>query len=188
MTTRNGLPCDESYAVVKDEAGALWIYARCGLLSIAAPELAQWQQDPSVQLKVEVLDVYDGAQPGITPLQPQATRALDGHLWFVNDNLVQTIDPRMWVRNALPPNVVVERFAAKEVNYPIQGPLKLPPLIRNLEIDYTALSFVVPQRVRFRYKLEGRDTAWQDAGVRRQAYLHRLGSRLVSLSRDRMQQ
>ena len=170
MTTRNGLPCDESYAVVKDEAGALWIYTRCGLLSIAASELARWHQNPSVQVKVGVLDVYDGAQPGITPLQPQATRSLDGRLWFVNDNLVQTLDPRNLPRNALPPNVVVERFAAKDVNYPVQRALKLPALIRNLEIDYTALSFVVPERVRFRYKLEGRDTSWQEAGVRRQAF------------------
>jgi signal transduction histidine kinase/ligand-binding sensor domain-containing protein len=170
MTTRNGLPCDESYAVVKDETGALWIYARCGLLSIAASELTRWQQNPSVQLKVEVLDVYDGAQPGITPLQPQATRSLDGRLWFVNDNLVQTIDPHNWPRNALPPNVIVERLAAKDVNYAIQPALKLPALIRNLEIDYTALSFVVPQKVRFRYKLEGKDTSWQEAGGRRQAF------------------
>ena len=170
LTTRNGLPCDESYAVVKDEAGALWIYARCGLLSISASELTRWHQDPSVQVKVEVLDVYDGAQPGITPLQPQASRSLDGRLWFVNDNLVQTLDPRNWPRNTLPPNVVVERLTAKDVNYPIQGALKLPALIRNLEIDYTALSLVVPQKVRFRYKLEGRETSWQEAGVRRQAF------------------
>ena len=170
MTTRNGLPCDEAYAVVKDEAGALWIYARCGILSIAASELARWHQNPSVQVKVAVLDVYDGAQPGTTPLQPQATRSLDGRLWFVNDNFVQTADPRNLPRNAPPPNVVVEQFAAKDVNYPVQRGLKLPALIRNLEIDYTALSFVVPQKVRFRYKLEGRDTSWQEAGVRRQAF------------------
>jgi signal transduction histidine kinase/ligand-binding sensor domain-containing protein len=171
MTIRNGLPCGESYAVVKDEAGALWIYARCGLLSIAASELTRWHQNPSVQLKVEVLDVYDGAQPGITLLQPQATRSLDGRLWFVNNNLVQALDPRNWPRNALAPNVVVERITAKDVNYLVQrAPLNLPALIRNLEIDYTALSFVVPQKVRFRYQLEGRDTSWQEAGVRRQAF------------------
>lgn len=170
MTTQNGLPCDESFAVVKDEAGTLWIYARCGLLSIAAPELVRWHQNPSIQVKVEALDVYDGAQPGITPLRPQAIRSLDGRLWFANDNLVQTFDPRKWPRNTLPPNVVVERFAAKDVSYPIQHGLKLPALIRNLEIDYTALSFVVPQKVRFRYKLEGKDTSWQEAGVRRQAF------------------
>jgi hypothetical protein len=48
--------------------------------------------------------------------------------------------------------------------------LHLPPLTRDLEIDYTALSFVAPQKVRFRYKLEGRDAAWQEPGTRRQAF------------------
>jgi signal transduction histidine kinase len=56
------------------------------------------------------------------------------------------------------------------MNYPIQNHLKLPALIRNLSVDYTGLSFVVPQKVRFRYMLEGRDTAWQDAGTRRQVF------------------
>jgi signal transduction histidine kinase/ligand-binding sensor domain-containing protein len=175
MATRNGLPCNELYAVVKDEAGALWIYARCGLLSIAASELTRWHRNPSAQVKVEALDVYDGVQPGITPLQPQGTRSLDGRLWFVNNTLVQTFDPRNWPKNPLPPNVVVERVAAKDVSYPIQHGLKLPGLIRNLEIDYTALSFVVPQKVRFRYMLEGRDTSWQEAGARRAAFYTDLG-------------
>ena len=170
MTTRNGLPCDELYAAVKDDTGALWIYARCGILSIAASQLAMWQEHPSMPVKVESLDVYSGAQPGMTPLQPQATRSLDGRLWFANNNFVQTLDPRKWPRNAVSPNVIVEGLEAKGVSYPIQHDLKLPSLIRNLDIDYTALSFLVPQKVRFRYKLEGRDTAWQEAGVRRQAF------------------
>ena len=170
MTTRNGLPCDELYAAVKDDAGSLWLYARCGLFSVAASDLIRWQQNPSLKVKIETLDVYSGAQPGITPLQPQATRSLDGRLWFANNNVLQTFDPHVWRRNKLPPNVLVERVTANGVTYPIQRDLKLPALIRNLDIDYTALSFVVPQKVRFRYKLEGRDTTWQDAGVRRQAF------------------
>jgi signal transduction histidine kinase/ligand-binding sensor domain-containing protein len=170
MTTRNGLPCDEVYAAVKDDSGALWLYARCGLFSVPASQLALWQENPPMQVNVESLDVYSGAQPGKTPLQPQATRSLDGRLWFANDNLVQTFDPHKWQRNALPPNVVVERIEANGMNYPIRSNLNLPALIRNLDIDYTALSFVVPQKVRFRYMLEGRDASWQDAGTRRQAF------------------
>jgi signal transduction histidine kinase len=170
MTTRNGLPCVELYAAVKDNAGALWLYARCGLFSIAASELTRWHQNPSLRVNVEALDVYAGAQPGMTPLQPQATRSLDGRLWFANNNVVQTFDPSKWPRNTLPPNVVVEGLEANGVSYPIHRDLRLPALIRNLDIDYTALSFVVPQKVRFRYKLEGRDTAWQEAGVRRQVF------------------
>jgi signal transduction histidine kinase len=76
----------------------------------------------------------------------------------------------VWRANELPPNVVVERVAANGVNYAILHDLKLPPHVRNLEIDYTALSFVVPQKVRFRYKLEGHDNEWQDSQGRRQAF------------------
>ena len=170
MTTRNGLPCSELYAAVKDDAGALWLYARCGLFSVARSQLDLWHENPSMQINLESLDVYCGAQPGATPLQPQATRSLDGRLWFANNNVVQTFDPHGWRRNKLPPNVVVERVAANGVSYPARHDLKLPPLVRNLEIDYTALSFVVPQKVRFRYRLEGHDGEWQDSQGRRQVF------------------
>jgi signal transduction histidine kinase/ligand-binding sensor domain-containing protein len=170
ITTRNGLPCDELYAAVKDDSGALWLYARCGLFSIAASQLGLWQQNPSTQIAVEALDVYSGAQPQKTLLQPQATHSFDGRLWFANNNLIQTFDPHKWKKNSLPPSVVVEQIEANGVSYPIQNHLKLPALIRNLSFDYTGLSFVVPQKVRFRYMLEGRDTTWQDAGTRRQAF------------------
>src|SRR5205085_5561472 len=51
----------------------------------------------------------------------------------------------------------------------------LPPLTKNPRIDYTALSLAIPERVRFRYKLEGWDREWQDAGTRRQAFYTNLG-------------
>jgi signal transduction histidine kinase len=54
---------------------------------------------------------------------------------------------------------------------------KLPPLVRDLTIDYTALSLVVPEKVHFRYKLEGWDRDWQDAGTRRQAFYTNLSPR-----------
>src|SRR5262249_24782132 len=170
MTTRNGLPCNELYAAVRDNAGGLWLYARCGLFSVAAAQLNLWHDNPSMRVKVESLDVYAGVQPGITPLQPQATRSVDGRLWFANNDVMQTFDPHEWRRNELPPNVVVEHVAANGISYPILHELKLPAHVRNLEIDYTALSFVVPQKVRFRYKLDGNDTEWQDCRGRRQAF------------------
>jgi hypothetical protein len=70
--------------------------------------------------------------------------------------------------------VRVEEVIADRKNYSPRKDLRLPPLTRDLEIDYTALSFVVPQKVRFRYKLEGRDTAWQEPGTRRQAFYNDL--------------
>ncbi|HXP40688.1 MAG TPA: histidine kinase, partial [Candidatus Acidoferrales bacterium] len=80
------------------------------------------------------------------------------------------IDPSRTYTNVIPPPVYVEEVIADRKNYPPGVGLRLPALTRNIEIDYTALSFVVPQKVRFRYKLEGRDTTWQEPGTRRQAF------------------
>jgi signal transduction histidine kinase len=68
------------------------------------------------------------------------------------------------------PAVHVEEVIADGKAYPLDADVKLPALTRNLEIRYTALSFVQPQKVRFRYELEGHDDGWQDAGTRRQAF------------------
>ena len=94
----------------------------------------------------------------------------DGRLWFANGVVLQMIDPGHQSGNALPPPVHVEGLIADRKNYSPRQDLRLPPRTRDLEIDYTALSFVVPQKVRFRYRLEGRDAAWQEPGTRRQAF------------------
>jgi signal transduction histidine kinase len=91
-------------------------------------------------------------------------------LWFANGNVLQMIDPGHLTRNALPPPVRVEEVIADRKNYSPNNDLRLPSLTRDLEVDYTALSFVAPQKVRFRYKLEGRDAVWQEPGTRRQAF------------------
>jgi signal transduction histidine kinase len=83
---------------------------------------------------------------------------------------VTVVDPRHLASNPLPPPVHVERVIADRKSYDASAPVRLPPLVRDLEIDYTALSFVAPEKVRFLYKLEGRDRAWQDPGNRRQAF------------------
>jgi signal transduction histidine kinase len=91
-------------------------------------------------------------------------------LWFVNGQILQVLDPDHLRENVIPPPVQVENIVADRKNYsPTEG-LRLPPLTRDLEIEYTGLSFVAPQKVRFRYKLEGRDAGWQDPGTRRQAF------------------
>jgi len=83
---------------------------------------------------------------------------------------LQMVDPEHLSSNPRPPPVHVEQVTADQKHYPPSENLHLPAHTKDLEIDYTALSFVVPQRVRFRYKLEGRDADWQDGGTRRQAF------------------
>jgi signal transduction histidine kinase len=80
------------------------------------------------------------------------------------------VDPDQLATNPIPPPVHVEDVVADRKHYSLQGAVTLPPLTRDLEIDYTALSFVAPQKVYFRYRLDGHDTDWQDSGTRRQAF------------------
>ena len=114
-------------------------------------------------------DALDGAQPGRAPFGG-VTRSPDGKLWFASGVVLQMIDSDHLALNSIPPPVHVEAITADHRNYPLQDGLRLPPLTRDVEVDYTALSFMAPQKVRFRYRLEGRDTGWQDPGIRRQAF------------------
>ena len=170
LTTRNGLPCDGIFALTKDNRESLWLYSRCGLIAIEKSQLESWWDHPDSTVKFKLFDAFDGVQAGLTSLKPQAVKSPDGRLWFVNGQILQTIDPDHLPKNAIPPPVHIEEVVADRKSYSPRKYLQLPSLTRDLEIDYTALSFVVPREVRFRYKLEGRDAGWQEPGTRRQAF------------------
>lgn len=171
LDTRNGLPCNSISTAVKDSHGALWLYAQCGLLQVEASELAKWRDRPESQVAVRIFDGLDGAHPGFqSPLQPESSKAPDGRLWFTNGSIAQMIDPDRLHQNGIPPPVQIEDVLADGTKHQPHDHLRLPALTRDLEIDYTALSFSIPQKVRFRYKLEGHDAGWQDPGTRRQAF------------------
>jgi PAS domain S-box-containing protein len=172
LDKRNGLPCDVIYSAIKDDDGALWLYSQCGLVKVGRTAFDRWRQRSDVKLPVEVFDKFDGAHPG-TPQhadQPIAAKTSDGRLWFVNMVGVEMIDPKRTYRNPIPPPVRIERVIADHKDYGFDDSLRLPALTRDIEIDYTALSLIVPQKVRFRYRLEGHDPEWQEAGTRRQAF------------------
>jgi signal transduction histidine kinase/ligand-binding sensor domain-containing protein len=176
LTTRNGLPCNSVFTLILDKTGALWLFTECGLIQIATAELQKWWERPGVVVKMRVFDEFDGVQPGLAPFQ-KAARTPDGRLWFANTFALQMIDPSHLYENSLPPLVHVEGLIADRKSYSPNAEQSLPSLTRDVEIDYTALSFVVPQKVRFRYKLEGRDTTWQEPGTRRQAFYSDLAPR-----------
>ena len=123
-------------------------------------------------IHIQVLDAFDGAvlPQGPKRLQPVVSQSPDGRLWFVNESVLQMIDPRGLRQNRLAPPVHVEELRADRKDYAIDGLVRLPAHSRDIEIGYTGLSFSIPQKVRFRYKLEGRDQEWQDAGARRRAF------------------
>jgi signal transduction histidine kinase len=101
---------------------------------------------------------------------PSAVQTTDGRIWFATATGVAWINPKRIVRNTIPPPVLIESVIANGRKYDNTTFLRLPPRTANLQIAYTATSLTIPERVRFRYKLEGQDKEWQDAGTRREAF------------------
>ena len=169
LTVKNGLPCDAVFGLVRDSYGALWLYTQCGLIQIAATALQSWWEHSDGKIPLRVFDAFDGVQPESAPFR-SAARSPDGRLWFVNLSQLQMVNPAHLGGNPLPPPVYIEQIIADRRSYLAKDGLRLPALTRDLEIDYTALSFMAPRKMRFRYRLEGRDTEWQDSGTRREAF------------------
>lgn len=182
LTVRNGLPCDVIYALISDRTSTLWLYAACGLIAIPNVELQRWWESPDVMVRSSLLDVFDGAQPMSTPFRPNASQSPDGRLWFANQSVVQMIDPVHLDGNPIPPPVHIEQITADRKIYwqNLSGDAssshpRLPPLVRDLTIDYTALSLVAPEKVHFRFKLEGQDRDWREVVNDRQVEYTNLG-------------
>ena len=179
LTSRNGLPCDIVLWTMEGDEHSLWLYTACGLVRIARTELDAWIADPKRTIEMTVFDAADGVRLRSTAASgygPRVAKSPDGKLWFVTGDGVQVLDPRHLPFNKLPPPIRIEQIAADHKirwqNFLSEAPsnLRLPRLTRDLEIDYTALSLVAPEKIHFKYKLEGYDADWQDAGNRRQAF------------------
>ncbi len=102
-------------------------------------------------------------------------RGGDGRLWFATIAGVVWVDPARLHRNRLPPPVKIRGLAAGGVRYADPAKLTLAKGTSSVTIQYTGLSLTIPQRVRFRYRLEGVDDDWVDAGARREAFYTNLG-------------
>jgi signal transduction histidine kinase/ligand-binding sensor domain-containing protein len=186
LTSRNGLPCDAVQWTVEDDDGSLWVFMRCGFGRIARSEVNAWiaaaDKDKTVEplLRVTVFDGGDGfrAFPGPNYFGSPVARSGDGKLWFISPDGASVVDLRHLPLNTLAPPVHIEQVTADRRTYErAAGDIQLPALIRDLQIDYTALSFVAPEKNRFRVKLEGWDRDWQDVGTRRQAFYSNLPPR-----------
>ncbi len=170
MTTGNGLPCDKVHWTAEDNEGSLWAYTGCGLLRISSDEVHAWIADPKRSLAMTVWDAADGATPLGAPSSfgPTFAKATDGRLWFVTREDIQVVDSRHLSENRLPPPVHIERIVTDGKTYwenlPSSAPanVRLPARTHDLQIYYTALSLVAPEKVHFKYKLEGQDIDWRE--------------------------
>ena len=185
LSSTNGLPCDSIQWSLDDDARSLWIGTTCGLVRIARADLDGWvarvDRDGTAlgSVSTTVLDAGDGfATSPAMYYTTAAVKATDGRLWFVGRDGVSVVDPQHVPVNTLPPPVQIEQVTADRRPYDpaafANRQVRLPARTRDLQIDYTALSFVAPEKIRFRYRLENHDGDWQEAGARRQAFYNDL--------------
>jgi len=186
MTSRNGLPCNGVDSILDDGDGAIWLYLTCGIARLARDDLEAWaaaaanDSSATPMIRATVLDSSDGIRSvtSVSSYSPHTARSSDGKLWFATLDGVSVVDPRRLPVNNLPPPVHIEQVIAdrKPYDMAVEG-IQLPALTRDLEINYTALSLVAPEKNRFRVRLEGWDQDWQDVGTRRQAFYSSLPPR-----------
>jgi signal transduction histidine kinase len=159
--------------IIATRGGELWLNGIAGITHISRPEVERVIRDSAHRVQVETFDYVEGV-PGIAqqlrPL-PSAIETTDARLWFATTGGLVLIDTTRIVRNAPPPPVTIWSISSDGVRYPaVNADLHLPIHTTKLQIDYTAGSLALPERVGFRYKLEGSDQDWQDAGNRREAF------------------
>jgi len=157
--------------------GSLWLASSRGVVEIPAAEARAAIDDPNYRVKYHVFDSDDGLLGKFTTAGTSSmeTQGSDGRLWFAASGYVVSADPSHIFTNMLPPPVSIRSVTANGKEMTWLRSLVLPPLTTNVDIDYTALSLSAPEKVRFRYRLEGADRDWHNAGTRRQALYTRLG-------------
>jgi signal transduction histidine kinase/ligand-binding sensor domain-containing protein len=162
---RNGLEKTTIHAILDDGEGHLWFATGNGIARCDCDRsqgCTHWME----------FGPADGLRSRETAINshPSAWRGRDGRLWFATPKGLVEVDPAHFPVNLLPPPVELERFAVDDALRAADSWTSIEPGHVHFEFDYAGLSFVAPQKVRYRYMLEGFDHGWTEAGTRRTAY------------------
>ena len=171
-TMRQGLYNNGVFQILEDARGNFWMSCNRGIYRVSKQELNEFADGA----RRTVTSIAYGKGDGLLNVEcnggtwPAGIKAHDGKLWFPTQDGVAVIDPETMPSNPQPPPVMIESFLVDHEPVPFDRPLKIAPGKANFEIGYTALSFINSEHIRFKYKLEGLDPGWNDAGPRRTAY------------------
>jgi ligand-binding sensor domain-containing protein/signal transduction histidine kinase len=183
VTTKEGLFHDKLFALLDDGLGHFWMTCNKGVFRVDKKELDDVADRTLPALHCVSYGVPDGMRSAecLGGIQPSGWRSRDGRLWFPTTRGLAVVNPANLVQNLLPPPTHIERvlITREKSGHPMTeqakvegstGLINVSAGATGVEIHYTALSFLVPERVRFEYRLEGFDPDWVQAGARRTAY------------------
>ncbi|HSE15624.1 MAG TPA: two-component regulator propeller domain-containing protein [Pyrinomonadaceae bacterium] len=171
FTNRNALAADVIYRILEDKQQNLWCSSNKGIFRVNKTELDKVATDANAN----VTPVFYGPADGTLTREcsggghPAGWKTSDGRIWFATIKGLAVIDPENIPLNTSPPPIAVEQVFIDNQSIPLTQKLTISPDASRLDFYYTALSFIAPENVRFKYKLEGFDDNWIDSGARRVA-------------------
>jgi len=171
-TARDGLFSDRIFSILEDDSLNFWFSCNRGVFKVAQKAFADFSAGRLTQIPCRVYNHLDGMREAECNgrRQPSGWKGPDGRLWFTSMAGVVSVDPNHMPVNRIPPPVYIETIHTRDSLYAaMPRALNLKASERDLTISYTALSYRIPERVRFRTKLDGYDLEWQEAETRREA-------------------
>jgi ligand-binding sensor domain-containing protein/signal transduction histidine kinase len=171
FTTKAGLPSNKIYSIIEDAQGNLWMSGPGGIVVVSRREIEAISGQSNTQLAVRVYSAAEGLSTNQMNggVQPAGALLASGELWFPSAKGAVRIDPNGPDRRSAPP-VLIEQVFADDRAMSFSKDLILDPGQGKLEIHYTAIRLRSPDRIRFKFRMEGFDHDWTDAGQRRVAY------------------
>lgn len=175
-SSTSGLFRERILHLLEDDAGFFWMSSGNGVFRVSKKEL----NDFALGLISFVSPISYGKSDGMRRAQcngiaqPAGWKSRDRRLWFPTMSGAVVFDPTETRINEVPPPVVIERVLVDGEEVPLKENIRIPPGQGRLEVEFTALSFQVPEKVRFKFMLEGFDSEWQEGGTRRSAIYHNL--------------
>jgi signal transduction histidine kinase len=171
-TTANGLFDNVVFEILDDGLGQLWMSSDKGVFAVRKDELEALAQRRRRTISSTVYGIDEGMKSRECNggFQPAGWRTRRGLLCFPTVKGLAMVDSARLVQHLAPPLVAIERVLADQKEIAVDAPADLPPSGGKLDFQFTGLSFEAPEKIRFRYILEGFDKEWTDAGTRRAAY------------------
>jgi ligand-binding sensor domain-containing protein/signal transduction histidine kinase len=173
FTTANGLFDDVVHCIVEDDYGYLWMSSNKGISRVRKGDVNAFAERKLTNIPCESFGITDGMRSAeCNSGNPAGWKDSDGHLWFATMAGAVTVNPGAVLSraNSLAPPVIIESIVADSVRLDVSSPATAQAGAEKFEFYYTATSLFAPERVKFKYLLEGYDKHWVDAGTRRTAY------------------
>jgi signal transduction histidine kinase/ligand-binding sensor domain-containing protein len=172
VASQHGLPSNGVEQILEDDDGHFWLGTWAGIVRVSRDELDACADGSQSFVRAMTLGPEDGMLvPGCgSGFQPSCMKTRSGSLWFCTPSGLVIVDPKTVKPGSQPPVVYIEEATADDRSLPLGSrTMSVPPGVRRVSFHYTALSFSAPEKIRFRYRLEGYDDAWVSAGVAREA-------------------